>query len=158
MTSNRTCPGRIARYAGLMRDGATPAIVLVWLGGCALQPPAVMAWGPPNDKPTAAVAVGDWDDVDAAVRTALRDCQLAREARRAFREEEGGDETLLEYDLLTVRGDSGLLRVRRLGDGSLGLQCRIGVLGSAEAERCVIEHLTARLADLHGVDYAPIRE
>lgn len=102
------------------------------------------------------MVIGDWDDVDAAVRTALRRCQMVQEGRHAYRAIEGGEIVVIEYELLTVRGDSGRLRVRRGDDGSLELSCRVGVLGSDEAERCVIEHLESRLSALHGVDYSPL--
>ncbi|USN98450.1 MAG: hypothetical protein H6810_09775 [Phycisphaeraceae bacterium] len=92
------------------------------------------------------------------MRTALRQCQLVQAGRRAYRKQEGGEWTIVEYDLVTVRGDSGVLRVRRLGEGSVDLECRVGVLGSPDAEQCVIDRLARRLAALRGVDYAPLDE
>ena len=141
---------------GRVKKCRTLTLLLFAPAGCAAPPPATIAAGPPAPAPTTATAIGDWDDIDAAVRTALRTCQLASESRKAWRTEPRGEETLIEYHLLTVRGDTGLLRVRNLRDGSIMLECRIGILGSAEAQRCVIDHVTERLEALHNTDYAPL--
>ncbi len=154
--SKRTVSEKSARSAGLRRKCRALVLLPVALAGCAVPPPATVASGPPSPGPASAAVVGDWNDVDAAVRTALRRCQIAGESRRGWRTAEGGDETLIEYRLLTVRGDTGILRVRRLDDSTIGLECRIGVLGSADAERCVLEHLRLRLRELHGVEHAPL--
>lgn len=115
--------------------------------------------GPPEAEPTRELVVGDWDDVDAAVRTAVRRCQMAIEHREAYRQDEGGPVVVVDYTLRTVRGDSGRLRVRRLEkDGGLEVACRIGQFGSSAAEACVVEAFEKRLSRLHGRDYAPLAD
>lgn len=127
--------------------------------GCAGHPPAAAAVGPASPEPTREVVIGDWNDVDAAVRTAVRRCQVALEKRTEYRREEGGPVTVVDYALKTVRGDSGRLRVRRLdAEGDLEVTCRIGAFGSSGAETCIVEHVEMRLRKLRGRDFSPLAD
>lgn len=159
----------IKLLSSVCRAGRFPASIYsrtLWGGVLALcltacsppPPPAVLASGPPSPRASVRTVEADWEDIDAALYTALRVCQIAQESRREYRTVERGEVGVLEFRLLTVRGDSGLLRARRLEGGLVELHCRIGAVGSAEAERCILDALETRLTALHGRDYAPLRE
>lgn len=127
------------------------------LTGCRLGPPAAAATGLASPEPSREVIEGDWDDVDAAVRTATRRGQIAIEDRAEYRLVEGGEVSVVDYTLRTVRGDSGLLRVRR-GDEGLEVTCRLGAVGAAEAEVTLVADIKERLRALRGQDYAPLAD
>jgi len=144
-------PGR-SRSSGISSALAAAGVCL-WAGGCTPPPPAAVADGPRNPEPTRVVLSGDWARVDEAVRGAVGRCQLAIESRSAYREVEDGPVTVVDYALRSIRGDSGRLRVRRLGgERGLDVSCRIGAFGAVNAERCVVDGITARLGEPDGGD------
>ena len=135
-----------------------PAALLaggVSLPGCTPPPPATVAIGGPSLVAREAVVEADWDDADAAVRTAVRREQMAIQRRRAYRAAGQDRETVLVFDLRTVRGDSGELTVKDLGTGEVLIRCRIGAMGSASAESALVSEVVDRFEDLAGKDYAP---
>jgi hypothetical protein len=142
------------RAAGLVPRAAA-GLLLALLASCATPPPATVPTGAATTAPTEAVASGDWDDADAAVRTAVRRAQMAIESRRAFRSAGDDETTVLVYTLRTVRGDSGELTLKRQETGGIRIRCRVGAMGSARAEREVVDGVVARLRRLRGRDYAP---
>jgi hypothetical protein len=137
-----------------------PACFLALFAGCrAAPPPATVARGPGSDEPARREVAGDWDDIDAAVRTALRRCQIAAERRTIHRVASDEGIEIVDYTLVTVRGDTGLLRLRgSLQRETIEISCRISAIGAPEAEACIVNELEARLAELFGRDFAPLRE
>lgn len=136
-----------------------PVVVLALIAGCRVPPPATVSRGPGSDEPTRREIAGDWDDIHAAVRTALRRCQVASERRTVHRVASDEGIEIVDYALITVRGDTGLLRLRGSPElGTIEISCRISAIGAPEAEACIVNELEARLAELFGRDYAPLRE
>lgn len=143
---------------------------MVALAGCAAPPPATVASGGPAPMALEQIAVGDWDDADAAVRTAARLEQIVIESRRAYSAVATGLDTgdaegqpddlpgVLVYTLRTARGDEGELMLKRLDDGRVRVRCRLGALGSERAEAAIVARVVERLGALSGRDYAPIRD
>lgn len=104
------------------------------------------------DSAYRAAAQGDWDDIDAAV-------------------EIGGDQAewvisnwwfdgpaTRFYTLRSPLGTEALLRIRRTDDnGPLEITATVGPFGDAAAERRLVERVSRRLLQLHGVDAAEVR-
>lgn len=152
--------GRLPGVGVIRRHSRTLVpLALLAMVGCRVPPPAVVASGPPNPGPSTREVSGDWDDVEAVVRTAMRRCQFVYDGRVYFRTDPTSEPDIVEYKLIMVRGDTGLLRVKRGPvEGILVVSCRVGALGSAEAEACILDEVESRLARLHGRDYAPLED
>lgn len=97
-------------------------------------------------------ASGDWDDVDAAVTHAVGEVDLAVVERLATTPDRA------EYRLLSVRDEPGVLTIERRPDRpNLLLEARVGRWGNPGVERGLIEALRKRLAQLRGVETAPLK-
>lgn len=92
--------------------------------------------------------VGDFDDIDAAVRVAATKAEVAVVSSRALSQD------AIEYELVTLTGEPGRLRVERRND-NLQAECSIGRFGDPERENRLLEALRSRLRDLYGVEWAP---
>jgi hypothetical protein len=106
----------------------------------------------PPTSPAVVVVEGDADDVDSAVYAASMAAQtvdIALDTPGPGR---------WEYSLLTVDGSPGTLSVVQRADGLIEMTCRIGRFGDAEREQHYVAAIAARLEELHGVDYAKIKD
>lgn len=122
------------------------------VGGCSS---AIHRSKPSYSAGASVEASGDWDDVDASVRVAAKAAEVAVVAR-----EEVGEGEIV-YTLRTITDEPGRLRVLRSKEGSaaggLMLSARIGRFGDEAAEEKLLTAVRSRLADLQGVDVAPLR-
>lgn len=155
------------RPAAARRDRAIPAQGRRWqlLGavawaagligsaGCAMPDPLP---GPVRfQKQATGVATGDWDDLEAAVIVGASQSEMAivRLTRPSDRE--------AVFELRTITDEDGRLVATLIEPegwaGRIELRARIGRFGSLEWERRLIDRVSRRLTDLHGVDVAPIR-
>lgn len=150
----RASPARVPVVAPLL--ASLVAFLLSGLAGCTPPPPATVASGGPSLVASEMIIEADWDDADAAVRTAVRREQMALERRRAYRAANQDEHTVLVFDLRTLRGDTGELTLKDLGDGRVLVRCRIGALGSESAETALVGEIVERLHELAGKDYAPL--
>ena len=140
------------------RVSAVLAVVTVaGLAGCALPEPR------PEPKLFQGSAtmqvVGDWDDVETAVRTGCSQAEVA--VLQLIRL----DDTHLRFELLTITDEPGTLEVSltpqsdpaaQKSEPSILLEATVGRFqDKAWAER-LIGRVARRLHDLHGVDVAPI--
>lgn len=126
------------------------------LGGCASGDGTVLFGSGER-----AVAIGDWDDLDDAVSVGARKCEMALLSAR----EEGDDVRI--YELLTAGDEPARAVLRRvaaldrsaLGTDAEGIQIEafVGRFGDADRERGLVSAIRARLGDLAGVDFAPVR-
>lgn len=118
-----------------------------------------MSRGPGSDEPTRREIAGDWDDIHAAVRTALRRCQVASERRTVHRVASDEGIEIVDYALITVRGTPGCsASAARPSWERSRSPAGSARSGAPEAEACIVNELEARLAELFGRDYAPLRE
>jgi len=109
-------------------------------------------------SPGRATLTADWNDLDAAADVAAQRTELV------VLRTTSPDPCTRRYDLLSVSGEPGTLIVTRPhpcdGPGEsipLTIEATIGRFGDPRRERILLNAFTARLADLHGVDFAPIR-
>lgn len=118
-------------------------------------------------EPERALTTGDWDDVDAAVDAAISKKGVEM-AVLSSRDEEGGTRV---YELTTIGDEPARLVVhRKLNESATGvrhgrgapeamsLEAWVGRFGDRDRERALIAEVRARLGDLAGVDYAPLRQ
>ncbi len=94
------------------------------------------------------VARGDWDDVAASVYAAVRDQEVAIVSETA------GAQTL-EFGLLTIRDERGMLVATRGLHDEVVLTCTIGN-GEPDRERMLMQRVSRRLKELHGVGTRPM--
>jgi hypothetical protein len=139
----------------------------------------------PDGRGSVRDALGDWDDVHAAMLAAATHCSMTHERVRLIDPHEVGHHAdnvgakaepadtyggLLrqperrEYDMLTISGLTGTLVIERLGpDAAIGpgerirMHATIGPLGKASTEACLLNAIGVRLEQLRGVRAAPIR-
>lgn len=109
-------------------------------------------------SPGRATLTADWNDLDAAADVAAGRAQLA--ILRAT----SPDPCTRRYELTSVRGEPGALTVTRPhpcdtpGESiPLTIEATLGRFGDPPRERTLLNAFTSRLADLHGVEFAPIR-
>lgn len=128
-------------------------IPVLSLGGCSVMPPP--------SGPSTQQALGDWNDVDAAVLFALEKGECA-----ALTTESPDARTRL-YRLKSIRDDVGELRVTRPTDGPLDQQkvtltvsAQLGIPGDRDTKRegRLTTAVVNRLAQLQGVGFAPTGE
>lgn len=63
---------------------------------------------------------------------------------------------LRRYELVSINDEPGELVVRRLGDGEVQVECRIGRFDGSRS-RAMADAVRDRLRQLHGVGAVPIR-
>lgn len=107
-------------------------------------------------SPSNAIAIGDWDDVEAAVLVG------APKAEAVILDSTlEGNEYI--FRLKTVRDEPGRLVARRdaatagQDPGPIHLSATIGLFGNPEAERRLLRAVRDRLEALAGVSYRAIR-
>lgn len=145
----------MASHPPYWRVAAVLAVVTVaGLAGCAFPEPR------PEPKLFQGSAtlqvVGDWDDVETAVRTGCSQAEVA--VLQVIRLD-----SHLRFELLTITDEPGTLEVSLEPQGgaegnepSIRLEATVGRFqDKAWAER-LIGRVARRLHDLHGVDVAPI--
>jgi len=98
--------------------------------------------------------VGDWDDVDAAVRSAVTDVEMVV-LRRV---ELAADQR--RYELLGVRSTPAWVRLSRLGPAAGGgarieIRAEVDRFGEPARARRLREAIARRLRELRGVEVAP---
>jgi len=115
--------------------------------------------------------LADWDDIEAAVDLAVSRSQCGYLEWHS--DKPGGGSPLPDpeypdrrrwYTLLTIRDAQVLLDIRR--DSSqppsrdapepITIRCRVGPQGDSAYERVILDHLSARLAELRGDRTVPI--
>ena len=121
---------------------------LVWSGGCAGSPGRPERLGALPEGP--AIVVGDWNDVEAAVRVALSRHELT------FARREGRlDSARLVYVIHGIRDERGRLTVERAGDPSEGqveitISCRLDPATGEARARQVERDVARRIEQLRG--------
>lgn len=99
----------------------------------------------------------DWDDIDAAVETGV-----AKAEATVVRSSTAPDGLQHRYELKHVSGVTGVLNARVETDGkdprSIVLSCTMGAMENGGFARNVIDRVARRLAELKGVEVAPIKE
>lgn len=131
------------------------ACALLTLPGCsgfkAPRFPLFAKEAPPT-SPAVAVVAGDFDDVPSAVYAA----SMAAQTVDVSVTQPSPDRW--DHELLTVDGSPGTLSVVLRPDGLIEMTCRIGRFGDPEREQRYVAAIAARLEELHGVDYAKIKD
>lgn len=124
---------------------------LIFLPGCSLPPqiPARADFSGPLTR----VCTGDWDDLLYALRAA------AARNEMAIRTQSLGD-VEARFELLTIHDERADLTARRLGPSAAGraleLSAFIHPFGDEARARRLLDDLALRLAQLEGVDAAPL--
>lgn len=144
------------------RRAGGAAVLMLACAGCAPESGGVSFLG----EPERAFTTGDWDDVDAAVVDAVSKKGVEM-AVVASHDPEAGTRV---YELTTVGDEPARLVVRRKVAGvspgarhgrgapeAIGLEAWVGRFGDRERERALIAAVRARLGDLSGVDFAPLK-
>lgn len=111
-----------------------------------------------DTSPGRATLTADWNDLDAAADVAVGRAELAIVRTTC------PDPCTRRYELTSVRGEPGTLTITRPapcdGPGEsipLTIEAAVGRFGDPQRERTLLSAFTSRLADLHGVEFAPIR-
>lgn len=147
-----------------------PSLILVGLaalsiGGCTFPRLAAGTSQNPSEESTL-TCPGDPEDLDSALGIGLGHTALAvvdvigpesspsgqspkKEERRA---EEGG---WVRYQMVDVCDRPVTLRIRRV-DGKFEMACRWGVFGDGPRQRWLLKCIAQRLAELEGVEIAPV--
>lgn len=95
-------------------------------------------------------ALGDWNDVEAAAEVAVRIIEAVVERVEVL----PGRTT---FELVTATDEPGALVAERGVGDQIGLSARVGRFGDRRREERLLEAMRARLAQLHGVNTAPLR-
>lgn len=127
--------------------------LLILLPGCSLPPqaPAKADFSGPVTR----ACTGDWDDLPAALRAAAARNQMAIRTQSL-----GTDQA--RFELLTIHDERADLTARRLGHSpstpghALQLAAFIHPFGDEARARRLLDDLALRLAQLEGVDAAPL--
>ncbi len=94
--------------------------------------------------------LGDWNDVEAAAEVAVRSIEAALVHAEVL-------PGRTSFELVTATDEPGtLVAVPGVGD-QIGLWARVGRFGDRGREGRLLEAMRARLAQLHGVETAPLR-
>ncbi len=135
------------------------AAVFAALAGCATQDGSDPVWS----EGTTILVLADWDDVPAAVAVGLGQRSLTVvDATGPSRGDPHGE---YRYELIDQEDRPGVLAARRRAGASsadagpvgIELSAKLGRFGDAAEERSLLNAVRNRLADLTGVDVAPIR-
>jgi hypothetical protein len=112
-------------------------------------------------------AVGDWNDIDAAVEVAVKKAELAVVEARDATDERGRAQrvfTLVGLGnepaelIVTAKGGAGdKSSLAQAGPVAMQLSASVGRFGDAAREKTLVNALRARLGQLSGVDFAPLR-
>lgn len=145
-------PGHNCRW----RLASSLLIATVVLGGCASDDGPLLLGAGERES-----AVGDWDKVDASVAVGVSKVEMAVVSQRDSAPNERVYELVTSTDepaRLTVRRTDGAgAAARASGPQVIDLFAQVGRFGNAEREKALIRAVRARLGDLAGVDFAPIR-
>lgn len=106
---------------------------------------------------------GDWNDVEAAARVGTSQCQMA-----IVRVESPSPERFI-FSITTPTDEHGKLTARRRlpadpsltgAEGPVAIEwnASIGLFGDSTQEKKLLQAVQARLMDLKGVDWAPMRK
>lgn len=106
--------------------------------------------GPRTGEHSVMRAVGDYDDLDAAVEAAMIRTELA--IVQAGPGPDGGR----RYELVDAQGRPGELVIRRVGENEFTLHARLGRFGRPSDEDRLNTAVARRLRQLYGVDFAPL--
>ena len=126
--------------------GLLAGVCVLAFAACASSPPLA---APVPSEGASIEALGDWDDLAAAVSVAVDRVQWAVLSR-----EGSGD--AVRWDLMNVRGDPGFLSIERGAGDAVRITARLGRFGDAREEQRLIEAVADRLGELRGVEVAPL--
>jgi len=109
------------------------------------------------------LTTGDWNDLEAAARVGAEACQIA------ITSVESPSQSLYVFKLVTPTDEHGTLTARRRtatpddptaaeGPIAIELHASLGLFGDSSNEKKLLRAVEARLTDLKGVDWAPIRK
>lgn len=109
------------------------------------------------------LTTGDWNDLEAAARVGAEACQIA------ITSVESPNQSLFVFKLITPTDEHGTLIARRRttppddpaaaeGPIAIELHASLGLFGDRSNETKLLRAVEARLSDLSGVDWAPIRK
>ncbi len=140
----RMIPDKIRSYVIL---GPCACILLVGCAGNAnshsLAPDAYS-----QGKTPIVEAVGDWDDLDAAISAVNERYALGTVSRKS-------DDGLAEYRLLDIRSRPIMVRFERRSP-DIVIEVRVGRFGDPLLARRIARDLALRLEQLYGVETAPL--
>lgn len=134
--------------------------LLAGLHGCGSVPaPTTRPRGVVTTGPSESLVTGDWNDVYAAIQTALGQNEGALLSRS-----ESDTEQTFEFSLIT--DDRGTLTARRDSPAPkfnapdpapipIHLSCSVGLFGNPAKERAILDATKRRIEQLAGVDWAP---
>jgi len=136
---------------------------VVGMGGCA--GPGWAALGGPSSG-TTLQALGDWNDLDAAMEVSAPKVELALENVETVAD--GRGRLTRVWTLRGIRDESAEVRAtaRESGDEreleaagtiAIDLNASVGRLGDSVREKTLLDLMRQRLGKLSGVDYAPLR-
>lgn len=107
--------------------------------------------------PAALTIQADWDDIDAAVETGVAKAEAV-----VIRSSVSPDALQHRYELKHVSGVTGVLNARVETEGkdprSIVLSCTMGAMENGGVAKNVVDRVARRLAELKGIEVAPIRE
>jgi len=130
-------------------------VAAVCCAGCASDSDGAKFVGPNLGSPQTAKITADWDDVDAAVEVGVPRAEMAVE----FSDTPAPDERV--FYLRTITAETAKLTIRRTTDATepaeIALEARAGMFGNPAQEKKLLAAVCARLEDLKGVAYAPVR-
>jgi hypothetical protein len=109
------------------------------------------------------LTTGEWNDLEAAARVGAEACQIA------IASVESPNPDLYFFKLVTPTDEHGTLTARRRttapdkptaaeGPIAIELHASLGLFGDSTHEKKLLRAVEARLIDLKGVDWAPIRK
>jgi len=115
-------------------------VALVCLVGCSAEPTPLQV-----GVPSTAETLADWDDLQTAVDAGASKAQMT-----ILRSEKDGNAVV--YHLVTVLDRPAVLRVEPGDDGVVRLSARVGRFGDPRREKELLEWVSRRLEELHGVE------
>ena len=159
MNSTRHTPSTVARTAYLFCKSTAISVAISLFLGMILSGCATSATSSTRDRrgPAAITIQADWDDIDAAVETGVAKAEAV-----VVRSSAAPDGMQHRYELKHVSGVTGVLNARVEGSGkdprSITLSCTMGAMENAGVAKNIVDRVARRLAELKGVEVAPINE